>query len=603
MIVKKTRPKGSSTSSQVFWFWLKAGNHKIDKEHHYNMLMGIGCKDRTLKRFINANYCFDEKSVVEAIIDSQKQKKSILDKDFLVQHLTKHYAYGVDVQNEIAKIKGIKWMIEKGFILEECFIRSYLKNANQALLKSLIPYVQYLANAEKDVFECGYAPLVIQYLKVVRPVKESNVCRLLSFNDASVYNALFDHHSHKVTNKLIAEILTNKSDDIVYELVKFVRLNAEQEILLIKRNNFFLLKTQLDNFGNVMCKESIDYLSKNASNQMFKDFASCDKIEVFNGNYPDSFYERLFKLNDKKLLKSFISSSYLPTIFEEELLKLNDKELIKEYFGDEKQVYSNKSAIHILRDGTKDKIDDLLESDYSIGFYGEAWLFKSGLNDYISRYLKNRVPTGFGEACLIKFADKKIVIKWLSDEVILRDLSFIAAMERKDDDIIKRIMELMPGFYEEEQNLEALMLHGSCDVISHFFENLEESEYLNTSFEVSEDVARQIFSTRDKEVQELFVNWFDIDDSNELCNALVKFAHKDIVIKKLNDNEFSFDVESLFKRSDLDRDIIATYLKHNELSDGYEEFALLLTLDEDMVLKYQEEVGFDCIDDDILDEG
>ena len=84
MIRKKVKTSRSSTSSQVFKFWITGGLSMIPKEHHYNMLMGIGCKDRTLKKFINAHYSFNEVSVIEAIIDSQKQKNSINHDAFIV---------------------------------------------------------------------------------------------------------------------------------------------------------------------------------------------------------------------------------------------------------------------------------------------------------------------------------------------------------------------------------------------------------------------------------------------------------------------------------------------------------------------------------------
>ena len=600
MIVKKTRPNKSSTSAKVLKFWLTGGIFKIPIEHHYNMLMGIGCKDKTLKRFINAYYYFDEASVIEAIKDSSKQKKSILDKDFLVKHFAEHQEYGVEIQNEIAKIKGIKWMIESGFVLDKYVLANYLKNADQNLLKSLIPYAERLVMAEREVFKCGYAPLVIAYLKSVKTVNESNVSLLLVFDDVEVYKVFFDEHSYKASKTFINKILENKSDEIVNELASFVRLDEEQEILLIKRDKFSLLKAQLDNFGNTLCKESIDYLSLNASDEMFKSFVKHQKVEVFEGNYPNSFYERLFKLGDKKILKDFINSSYLPSEFEQELLKFNDKELIKDYFGDENQTFTNKSAVLILKNGSKEQIDELLESDYSIGFYGEAWLFKSGLDDYILRYLKNRSLTGFGEACLVKYASKDVVLDWLKDDVVIGELSFVAAMERKDEDIIKRFVELKTYFYEEERDLEAFMLYAPYEVMVHFFENLEENEYMNTDFEVSEEVASKIFATRSKEVQKLFVHWFDCFDNDEHCNSLIRFADKEIVLERLNDACFSFDTELLLKRGD--KDLIKAYIENNELFDGEAEMILLQTLDEDLVLKYHEDFGFGCVEERILDE-
>jgi len=600
MIVKKTRPSKSSTSAKVLKFWLTGGIFKIPIEHHYNMLMGIGCKDRTLKRFINAYYYFDEASVIDAIKDSSKQKKSILDKDFLVKHFAEHQEYGVEIQNEIAKIKGVKWMIESGFVLDKYVLANYLKNADQNLLKSLIPHAERLVMVEKEVFKCGYAPLVIAYLKAVKTVNESNVSLLLVFDDVEVYKVFFDEHSYEASKTFINKILKNKSDEIVNELASFVRLDEEQEILLIKRDKFSLLKAQLDNFGNTLCKKSIDYLSLNASDEMFKSFVKHQKVEVFEGNYPNSFYERLFKLGDKKILKDFINSSYLPSEFEQELLKFNDKELIKDYFGDENQTFTNKSAVLILKNGTKEQVDELLESDYSIGFYGEAWLFKSGLDDYILRYLKNRSLTGFGEACLVKYASKDVVLDWLKDDVVIGELSFVAAMERKDEDIIKRFVELKTYFYEEERYLEAFMLYAPYEVMVHFFENLEENEYMNTDFEVSEEVASKIFATRSKEVQKLFVHWFDCFDNDEHCNSLIRFADKEIVLEKLNDACFSFDTELLLKRGD--KDLIKAYIENNELIDGEAEMILLQTLDEDLVLKYHEDFGFGCVEESILDE-
>lgn len=600
MIMKKVRPSRSSTSTEVFKFWLKFGMHEIPKEHHYNMLMGIGCKDRTLKRFINAHHSFNELSVVDAIIDSNKQKKSILNKDFLVQHFADNLRYGIDVQNEILKIKGIDWMLKNDFCLDKHVVRNYLRSASNTLLKSLIPHVECLRKAEKEVFECGYAPLVIAYLKTVKNVEESNVAQLLIFDDVEVYRTFFDEHSYKASNEFITKILEDKSDEIVKELATFVRLNAESEILLIKRGNFSLLKAQLDNFGNTLCKESIDYLSLNADDEMFKSFIKHPDLDISDGNYPDSFFERLFKLGDKEILKNYIRSSYLPSKFEEELLKLNDKELIKEYFGENKQCFTNKTAVHILKNGTKEQVDELLDGDYSIGFYGEAWLFKSGLDNYIQRYLKDSSLSGFGEACLVKFAKKEIVEQYLNDDVVIGDLSFVAAMERKDEDIIKRFVELKPYFYGDERDFEAFMLYAPYAVIAHFFENLEESEYMNTEFEISVDAASKIFRTREKEVQELFVHWFDIVGDEDLANCLVEFADKEIVLEKLNDVSFSFNTELLLKRGD--KDLIEAYLEDNELMDGDEEKLLLQTLDEDLILKYHEDYGFGCVEDNILNE-
>ncbi|MBR5154354.1 MAG: hypothetical protein IKW58_01355 [Alphaproteobacteria bacterium] len=599
MIIKKVRPSRSSTSSQVFWFWLKAGYHKIAQEHHYNMLMGIGCKDRTLKQFIK-KYFFETREVIDALIDSQKQKKSILDKEFLVNHFATHPAYDDKLQNKILAIKGIEWMLEKGFVLEVSVLNNYINRANNSSLNSLIPYAEKLKKAEYYVFNCGYAPLVVAYLKAVKTVNESNIDHLLKFDNIEVYEAFFDNHLYKATDKFIDKILSEKSDEIVNKLATSARLNAEQEISLIKRNNLSLLKSRFEDFGSFLHKESVDYLSQNSSDEIFKEIALSDKFYIIEDKYPNSFYERLFKLNDRNTLKSFIKSSPLPSEFEKELLKLNDEELIRVYFGDKTQVFTNKAAIYILEKGLEDEISKMLRADYSIGFYAEAWLFKSGLDDYITKYLENRYPTGFGEACLIKFANKDIVLNWLSDEVIIRDLSFVAAMQRKDIDIIQRLIELKPYFYEVEQDLRAFMLFAPKEVIAQFFENLEEREYIANNFEVSNETARKIFETRDKEIQELFVYWFDFDDDTELCSTLVECAHKDIVIKKLKDEDFHFDKRVLFQRGD--KDIISFYVMNYELMDGDEELELLQTLDENLVLIYQEEFDFECIENNILED-
>ena len=221
MIRKKVKTSRSSTFSQVFRFWLTTGIFKIPNEHHYNMLMGIGCKDRTLKKFIANYHFFDEASVIDAIIDSQKQKKSILDKDFLVNHFaTEHSIYGGDVQNEIAKAKGVDWMLEKGFLLENVIIKNHIKNASDSLLKSLVPYAHLLKKAEVDVFKSGYAPLVISYLENAKKIQESNIYELLAFDDLDVYEALFDNHSYKISDELIEVILNTKSVEIIKKLVK-----------------------------------------------------------------------------------------------------------------------------------------------------------------------------------------------------------------------------------------------------------------------------------------------------------------------------------------------------------------------------------------------
>ena len=362
------------------------------------------------------------------------------------------------------------------------------------------------------------------------------------------------------------------------------------------------MEIQLDSFGYCVSDVCVDYIACSSSDEFFRDFVKLGKLDVYEEYYyyPDSFYERLFKIDDKELLMFFIKVSFLPSKFERELLKLGDEKLIKSYFGEDKQCYTNKAAIHIFEEENADNINELLDSNCSIGYFGEAWLFKSGRNDYIKRYLENRNLTHFGEGCLIKYADKDIVLEYLNDEVILGNIAFVSAMERKDKDIIKRMIELIPYFYEEERQLEAFLLNASNDTITSFFENMDEREYASINIEVSKELARKVFLTRDLNVQKSFINWFDL--SNEkLSNVLGEFAHRDIVIEQiLRNDEFSCEVIKLIKRRDMG--IIKAFLKENKFKSEDEEMEFILLMDENMILEYAEKIGFSYLDISIIDE-
>ena len=601
MSKKQKRPLSVSTAIEVAKFRL-SHQYSIPTEHHYNLLMGIGANKDDLRKYILYSHTIDIDAIIDAIEASEETSKHLLNSKSFVRNLANSYNYCKDLQNILAEKRGILWMVENDFMVITEIWNEFFKNATNEQLDKLIPHISVMHNGIECILKSNYLPLIKECVKtfVIAPKYEH---LLLRFDDVSLYEEWFDENE-KISPETIDVIVSEKSDEIVSMLVSKFELNDEQTSLLIKRKNWDLLASQLNIQEETMSSSNVALLTKIADDELFEKFALADSNELGDVlQFPKIFFERLFEPQNREILKKFLTYNNLPSEFEIRLLQSDDNELKESYCSETR--LEDETAIFVLKSGD-DKLIEQMISGNRIGYYAEAWLFKSDLHEYMKTYLScnNHYLCPFSEAVLLRHGPVDIVKEHITKMEEVSELSFRAVMERGDVDIIKDILKIYPHFNLKERYMQIFFEFAPVDVIiCHFDKYYPKAEGLIGLPKQWDDTSRYVLALinrNDVTLQRYFVNRFKLmtDDVSDF----IKYGNRDVIFDYIKNNELedSDTVTALLNRRDAE--ITAYYLDKYEILDYTLEEIILTYFDEEIVRKLQNKAGFgDCGVKEMLD--
>ncbi len=591
-----------STFFKVLRFWLYRGKYSIPKEHHYNMMMGRGCSVKLLKKYFKYGHSFDYDAVIKAISQSQKVGNSLLKQNVFLEHLKMHSIYQNTLYKDIAKIKGVPWMLKNGFHLNNEILAEFFKTASSSDISFLITNVDYLRHAEEQILKSKNKQLIMRFIQVNK-IKNENIALFLDCTDSNVLNTLIEHV--KLPPAIVQQFIRKCSDDIALKLASKYQFDSDTISYIVDNNKWKILETQLDWWRESITHNSIQYISLHATDEFFSKFALNYPASSDNDikyRYPDEFFERLFSFEQKSTLKEYASDNYLPSKFEIRLLSSEDEETKKIYL-ETSSVISNEANLLLLKSGNKEAIELLLDTDGgNIGYMAEAFLFKSGFNDYIKMYLKdNDSISKFSEAILLKFADEEIVTDYLENVEELSLLAFRALLERGNECFIKKALTLLGTDIVDDENFLRLFfeLAPSDIIIEYFDENYfcKEDNLLSLSCEDEPSVFSIIFQRKDIALQRYILDHFELD-SDAILN-LVKYADRKIVLSFIKGEEL-YDEEqeiALFNRRDIE--LTSFYIDKYEVYSSECQSILLTYLDETILQKLAQKSD---IDDEEIDD-
>lgn len=591
MSKKQKRPLSVSTAIEVAKFRL-SHQYSIPTEHHYNLLMGIGANKDDLRKYILYSHTIDIDAIIDAIEASEETSKHLLNSKSFVRNLANSYNYCKDLQNILAEKRGILWMVENDFMVITEIWNEFFKNATNEQLDKLIPHISVMHNGIECILKSNYLPLIKECVKtfVIAPKYEP---LLLRFDDVSLYEEWFDENEN-ISPETIDVIVSEKSDEIVSMLVSKFELNDEQTSLLIKRKNWDLLASQLNIQEETMSSSNVALLTKIADDELFEKFALADSNELGDVlQFPKIFFERLFEPQNREILKKFLTYNNLPSEFEIRLLQSDDNELKESYCSETR--LEDETAIFVLKSGN-DKLIEQMISGNRIGYYAEAWLFKSDLHEYMKTYLScnNHYLCPFSEAVLLRHGPVDIVKEHITKMEEVSELSFRAVMERGNVDIIKDILKIYPHFNLKERFMQIFFEFAPVDVIiCHFDKYYPKAEGLIGLPKQWDDTSRYVLTLinrNDVTLQRYFVNRFKLmtDDVSDF----IKYGNRDVIFDYIKNNELedSDTVTALLNRRDAE--ITAYYLDKYEILDYTLEEIILTYFDEEIVRKLQNKAGF-----------
>lgn len=581
-----------STFFNVLCFWLSGGVYSIPEKHHFNMLIGRGCSVNMLRKYFYHGHSFNLDAVLHVLQTNQKVALDLLEHNFFCEHLKNHMVYRGQAFEQIAKLKGVRWMITNGFEIDEKMLESILKNANSKDIKLLIENVGCLRNCEKTVFNSKNKQLIISYIKNHR-VKTQNLSLLVKLNDRDIYNALIDEHVF-IPSEIAISIFSSAPNDVALKIASN-RLFDEDEIAYIVDNDRCdLLEACLRNNTNCLPEDSIKYISKNASLKMFEVFAKELYIPEVD-NIPVEFYDRLIETQNHDLLKAVIRKSPLPDKVVEKQIEGGNEEIIAS-LNENDHSFTGRSAVAILKSNNAPQIEALLKQKDGIGYYGECWLFKSGLDNYIKLYLDSEPKlSDFSKAMLFRHAKKQIVLDFIANDSDFTYLQFQAILERKDEYIINVMLDLLQNFHEDSRYLSLFMCYAPASIIENFFSKRSDDEGALEIEDDDNEVSMTIFKDREPIVQDLFIKNFEYYDED--IRIMLQFGDTQVILKHLDCFDFDDeDIRTIIKRKDIS--LIKEVAQKYEIPDEA-IYDVLSLWNEDIVLSYEDTVP--CYSDELYE--
>ena len=549
--------------------------YTIPPKHHLNMVELKGCSKKTLALYLEYGHVLSDEALLFLLKNNNTE---------IFQFIAEH-AINVSLASETEKTIiaqfGYEILLKNNIRLSESSTLKFLQETNaESISSSYLRCLTISPATEACLLELKNTELASQYLAnhIVYP---ENRRLILLYDDPEVYRAFVQRNNF---NDVFTDIIKTKSLEIFKIALEYQHpILLEDEKILIDKNDpaFVQAFVEQDNFSD----EAIEYLVQKASDELFT--IVVDYSSFSTDDWPDSFYQRLFKPRHLDLLKKYLQACALPGKFEVRLLESGDKELIDLYFENGDIVISLDAKIWLLKHPQSEYADDLLGKVDDLGYFGEARLFKSGDSEKIQHYLSLRAISSISEVALFKYASLPILREYFAHNT-LDEPAVISLIHRKDFEVLKTFWEL--GLRFDGIALEIFLAESDDDTVLSYFMFLEQNdEFCDLACEEdSEEISIMLYQRHLVKSASFFVSKARL--SNQAEYVMVQMAPRELIYEYIQTNSLTPSAEK-FLLCHYDEELIRQYVSKHKLDTDNESFLFCFD-DLDLIKFYQKEHGF-----------
>ena len=568
------RPSVCATRLEV-WKFKKNHLYTIPPEHHLNMVELKGCSKKTLASYLEYSHVLSDEALLFLLKNNNTE---------MFQFIAEH-AIDVSLASETEKTIiaqfGYEMLLKNNIRLSESNTLKFLQETNaENIPSSYLRCLTFSPTTEACLLELKNSELASQYLAnhIVYP---ENRRLILLYDDPEVYRA-FDQRNN--FNDVFTDIIKTKSLEIFKIALKYLHpILLEDEKILIDKNEPTYVQAFVEqvNFSD----EAMNYLVQKASNEVFAVVVGSSSFST--NDCPDCFYQRLFEPQHLELLKKYLQENYLPGKFEVRLLESGDKELIDLYFENGGDVFSSEAKVWLLDHPQSEYASSLLEKMGDLGYFGEAWLFKSGDDEKIQHYLSLRAISAISEAALFKYASLPVLREYFAHNT-LDEPAVISLIHRKDFELLKTFWEL--GLRFDGISLEIFLAESDDDTVLAYFMFLEQNdEFCDLACEEdSEEISIMLYQHHLVKSASFFVSKGRL--SNQAEYVMVQMAPRELIYEYIKTHSLAPSAEE-FLLCHYDKELVREYVSKYKLDMDNESFLFCFD-DWDLIKFYQKEHGF-----------
>jgi len=590
---KNKEPSRLRTYFEVWRFRLSS-SYIIPNKYHYNMLRGIGCDRKWLKRYIESKKNIYDKAVLRAI----NEKESIAETDFFIDWVKNAYVYCITYEKAYIDAYGVPFMLKNGLDVSKKAFEDFFINFNMPIVVSSnwhLSVIDKLTKYEDVILKRKNAILTDEYIRN-NSFKIENIDLLFEYNNVLIFKhmcpVLIKNSQNPQVKDFVSKVIQQKNCDIVTSFVLYP-IDYEQSMLIVKRCEWDVIEPYVRSSSYFLTEKILSYIALTVNDKFFNRFMDLIlEFDCIKCTLPKQLAQRLFRPENKECLERLIESNNVwYDTFDEDLFKLGNDELSLLYLEENKHVSSN-GAMYILQSKNMKVIKALLEQSYSIGYYAETYLIKNFQDELIDLYLQDKEFCEFGEAIFIKFGSKELVMKYFT-KLSINALNFRAILEREDDDLINRYLLETPFFYKSSEYLCIFFEKAPYRIITEFFETVErydnKIELPSSWNDENKSYNECIFKNTSKIYQDFFVENFALSDIDEV--VMVKEGNIDTVLLYITKNELGMEaLQELFKRKN--KTLIIKYIEVHEAQIDIGEQEMLELFDEELLKIYEKKFGF-----------